>query len=252
MFNRQISQHKIIWLNETDSTNSYASSIMKDNPASGTVIVAAFQSKGKGQRQNIWESENGKNILMSWICFPVFLKADEIFFLNKVVTKAIVEFLKIHFQIEAKIKWPNDIYVGDKKIAGILIENAILGSNIKHAIVGIGLNVNQTVFSEIIKPKVTSLKLLTKQEFVVNEIVVQLIHFLNDNLEILIGKRFQALTDFYLKHLFRLNEEHFFKLNFEKVKGTIVGVDKKGRLIVLINSEFKTFENKEIEYLIVE
>ncbi len=252
MFNQTLPNHKIIWLNETESTNLYANSILKDNPADETAIVAAFQTKGKGQHQNNWVSDAGKNILMSRIVYPVFLKPDEIFFLNKVVTKAILNFLQAEFSIAAKIKWPNDIYVGDKKIAGILIENAVMGSHIKHAIIGIGLNVNQENFGELLKQKCTSIKLITNQEFVVNVMVIKLLNHLHICYEMLIGKRFQALTDFYMKHLYRLNEPHFFKVNFEKVGGTIVGVNHKGKLIVLIEGEFKTFMNKEIEYLIQE
>ncbi|MFM2224635.1 MAG: hypothetical protein RJA07_837 [Bacteroidota bacterium] len=243
-------QNKIIWLVETESTNHYATALLKENAVNETAIVAAFQTKGKGQRENLWESEAGKNILMSWICYPTILKIDELFYLNKVVTKALVEFLKIQFNIDAKIKWPNDIYVGDKKIAGILIENAIQGQHIKHAIVGIGLNINQEQFSDLLSQKCISAKLITGKEYIVNEIVLHLLHYLHNSLEGLIAKRFQPLTDFYMKHLYRLNEEHYFKLNFEKVSGTIVGVNRQGKLIVLINGEFKTFANKEIEYII--
>ena len=127
-----------------------------------------------------------------------------------------------------------------------------MGSHIKHAIIGIGLNVNQENFGELLKQKCTSIKLITNQEFVVNVMVIKLLNHLHICYEMLIGKRFQALTDFYMKHLYRLNEPHFFKVNFEKVGGTIVGVNHKGKLIVLIEGEFKTFMNKEIEYLIQE
>jgi BirA family biotin operon repressor/biotin-[acetyl-CoA-carboxylase] ligase len=178
------------------------------------------------------------------------LKPEELFYLNKMVTMALVEFLKLQFNIDAKIKWPNDIYVGDKKIAGILIENTIQGKYIKHAIVGIGLNINQDKFSNLIHQKCTSAKLLTGKDYVVNEITLHLLHQLHNTLEMLMSKRFQALTDFYMKHLYRLNEAYQFKVNFEKVNGTIVGVNKQGKLIVLINGEFKTFGNKEIEYVI--
>lgn len=249
-----LSQHhlhnKIIWLAETESTNLYATELLKQNAANETAIVAAYQTKGKGQQQNIWESEAGKNILVSWICYPVMLKPEELFYLNKVITMALVEFLQQQFNINAKIKWPNDIYVGDKKIAGILIENTIQGKYIKHAIVGIGLNINQDKFSNLINQKCTSAKLLTEKEYVVNEITLHLLHHLHTAIELLMNKRFQKLTDFYMKHLYRLNEEHCFKINFEKVNGTIVGVNKQGKLIVLVNGEFKTFANKEIEYVI--
>lgn len=249
-----LSQHhlhnKIIWLAETESTNLYATELLKQNAANETAIVAAYQTKGKGQQQNVWESDAGKNILLSWICYPVMLKPEELFYLNKMVTMALIQFLQQQFNIDAKVKWPNDIYVGDKKIAGILIENTIQGKYIKHAIVGVGLNINQDKFSNLIHQKCTSAKLLTGKDYVVNEITLHLLHHLHSTLEMLMSKRFQALTDFYMKHLYRLNEAHQFKVNFEKVNGTIVGVNKQGKLIVLINGEFKTFGNKEIEYVI--
>jgi BirA family transcriptional regulator, biotin operon repressor / biotin---[acetyl-CoA-carboxylase] ligase len=250
MLQNSNSNKNIIWLDEIDSTNSYANQLLKENFAQKSAIVASFQTAGKGQAGNVWSAEKGKNILMSWVIFPESLLADEIFYLTKLSTKAILEFLNQEFNLSAKIKWPNDILIEEKKIGGILIENAIVGNKIKHAIIGIGLNINQTEFDENLKHKITSVKDILKKDFDVKNGVVSLLKYLNDNLEALNNKAFQQFNDFYFNNLFWLNETHSFKIKNEIIIGKIIGVEQNGKLIVSINNELKTFLNKEIEYVI--
>ncbi len=130
----------IIYLHEVESTNNYANQlILSDAAEEGTVVLAHYQKKGKGQHGNNWESEDEKNLLMSIIIFPGFLDAGKQFLISKVVSLALIDFLKTETE-DVSIKWPNDIYVGKNKIAGILIENSVKGTNMFSAILGIGLN----------------------------------------------------------------------------------------------------------------
>jgi BirA family biotin operon repressor/biotin-[acetyl-CoA-carboxylase] ligase len=133
---------KIEYIEECASTNDVA----RDKKyTEGDIIVAERQTAGRGQRGNSWESEEGLNLTFSMVLQPTFLPPDMQFMLSECVSLAMVDMLDF-FHIEAKIKWPNDIYVGDRKISGILIENDITGNTLSRSIVGIGLNVNQRTF----------------------------------------------------------------------------------------------------------
>ena len=135
-----------IKLESVDSTNNYTSKLLADNKLTeGTVVLAGYQNSGRGQINNTWESEPGKNLLMSVILYPEFLPVQQQFLLSKVVALGVRDMLA-KFVDEVKIKWPNDIYIGDKKIAGILIENSIMGYTIGSSVAGIGININQEVF----------------------------------------------------------------------------------------------------------
>ena len=137
---------QFIRLDTANSTNSYLSGIAATSPH-GTVVSATEQSAGRGQRGNSWESEPGKNLTFSILLHPAHIDAREQFAISEAVSVAIVEVLRQHIpDTPVAIKWPNDIYVGDRKICGILIENSLSGNGISHSIAGIGINVNQAEF----------------------------------------------------------------------------------------------------------
>ena len=137
---------KLIELDECASTNTYLASIAPASPH-GTVVAARRQTAGRGQRGNSWESAPGANITMSMLLRPEGLHPSRQFILSEAVSLAIVEVLKRHLPGEpVKIKWPNDIYVAEGKICGILIEHSITSYGINHSIVGVGINVNQLCF----------------------------------------------------------------------------------------------------------
>ena len=150
---------KLIHLNEVDSTNTYLKTLCENEILpEGTVVIAESQYAGRGQRSNTWESEPGKNIIMSLIFYPGFLSANRQFLLSQAVALALQEFISNLLPEEkTSIKWPNDIYVGDKKIAGILIESSWMGNQVKNSIVGIGININQDGFYH---PNAISLKMI--------------------------------------------------------------------------------------------
>lgn len=155
-----------IHLDEVDSTNSYAISLLKNvNLTEGTLISAKHQTKGRGQRGNLWDAMAGQNATFSLIVKPAFLNENQLFYLSKCAALALYDVLAYflntgHFDI--KIKWPNDILVNGKKIAGVLIENVLSGRQLSWSVAGIGLNINQTSFSDGLNA--TSIKSCTGQD----------------------------------------------------------------------------------------
>lgn len=135
---------KVNWLKEIDSTNSEAHR-RRHEATDFTVWAAEFQTAGRGQRGNTWESAVGENLTFSILFKPSNFLSTRQFELSQVVALGVVGYLATH-GIEAKIKWPNDIYVGDKKICGILIENVLSGATLSVCIAGIGINLNQKIF----------------------------------------------------------------------------------------------------------
>lgn len=152
------SKTDIIWLERVDSTNDEARRHISeiDNLS---VVSALEQTKGRGQQGNRWSSQPGENLTFSLVVKDFRIKANEQSAISQTTALSLVELLSRH-EIKARIKWPNDIYAGDEKICGILIENSLKGSEIDWSIIGIGLNVNQTAFSEDL-PNPTSMKLCT-------------------------------------------------------------------------------------------
>ena len=136
----------IIHINECDSTNAYLQRlVMEGEPQEGTVISTSFQTKGRGQLTNVWEAEAGQNILCSILLRPTSLPIKSQFLISQAISVAIVDVLNSYTD-GFSIKWPNDIYYKEDKIAGILIENTLSSAGISTCIIGLGLNVNQQTF----------------------------------------------------------------------------------------------------------
>jgi len=165
---------KIIRLPETKSTNSYAIELLKqDRPKEGSVVITDHQTHGKGTDTNTWESEKGKNLTFSLILYPA-LGADQQFILNKAISLGIYDFLiSILPNHKVSIKWPNDLYIGDKKACGILIQNSVLGNKLEYMVAGIGLNVNQILFTSN-APNPISLKMASGLDYNLDEYIQKL------------------------------------------------------------------------------
>lgn len=153
---------KYKWIEEAESTNSLLKSAM-GNIEPMTMLLARSQTAGRGQRGNSWEAEPGKNLTLSFYFNPKTVKPAEQFVVSEAVALAVVDFLRLK-GIEAMIKWPNDIYTGNRKICGILIENAVMGDKLAWSIAGVGLNVNQTEFRSG-APNPVSMKMITGREY---------------------------------------------------------------------------------------
>jgi BirA family biotin operon repressor/biotin-[acetyl-CoA-carboxylase] ligase len=213
----------------------------------GQVVAAYFQEQGRGQRGNTWESDVSKNLTFSLLLRPVFMKVEEQFAISKVIALSICDWLKMN-DVDARIKWPNDIYVGDKKIAGILIENSFSSSQLDVSVVGIGLNLNQTIFSSDI-PNPTSMKLLTGNEYrpeiVVSELMVSLqMRYLQ--LKFGLGDK---IKEDYLNALYRFKILSNYSTVDEKFVAKIIGVKPTGELILETElGEQISFGFKEIAF----
>ncbi|MDP4187625.1 MAG: biotin--[acetyl-CoA-carboxylase] ligase, partial [Bacteroidota bacterium] len=167
-------------MTEIDSTNYFAMNLaMKPDTEEFTVVWADEQTSGRGEGNNFWESEAGKNLTFSIILKPCFLKIEQQFFLSKAISLAIANFLQ-PIAGHISVKWPNDIYWKNKKICGILIENIVEQNIIRNSIAGIGLNINQEKFLSN-APNPVSLKNIMKQdydlEFCLKEILLQIERF---------------------------------------------------------------------------
>ena len=240
--------HPFIELQTVGSTNLYAEQLLSTHKVrEGTVIFAHEQTSGKGQGSNSWESEPGKNATFSLVLFPVFLPPGEQFMLSKSITLGILDFLGgFALQQELSVKWPNDVQVGNRKIAGILIHNAVCGSVYESCIAGIGVNINQETFSRDL-PGAVSLKQLTGMNFPVRDAV--------DNIVAAIDVRYQQLrTGFtelldrqYRDRLAGVDEWREYSVDKKLIKGRIVGVDDSGMLVVeMENGALRHFHHGEI------
>lgn len=213
------------------STNSYLAEIAADAPH-GTVVMAREQTAGRGQRGNSWEAEPGQNITLSLLLRPTGLHPARQFVISQAVSLAIVDMLQ-HFVAEpVRIKWPNDIYVGDRKICGILIEHVITGSAIDRTVVGIGLNVNQTVFVSD-APNPVSLrqlepKMVFDTEALARAMVTDIIRRVEEAIAAPVAST--ALSEEYFGRLWRNEGWHPYYDNIRKVDmmARIDGVDPSG------------------------
>ena len=240
----------IINIDQTISTNDYASKLLKTKKAKeGTVIFANFQTKGKGQREANWESESGKNILTSMIISPRMLIRNQ-FIITIFISLALYDLLHKYFEKRVKIKWPNDILIADKKIAGILIQNIVRRDIVKDAIVGIGLNVNQTQITDY-STKATSFALELEQKVALpllqNELLVAVEH---RYLQFQDGK-LEAMKSEFLTKLFGFNQFRDYIIEDKKTKAKIIDIDESGQLVLAFeDGSTKAFSLKEIKYLI--
>ena len=239
----------IIELSEIDSTNNYAMRLIDEGMAEhGMIIRADFQTKGKGQFANLWLAEESKNLLISTIIDTKEFAIEKQFFLNAATCLSVAEMLMTNYNIpHVSIKWPNDIYAGDKKIAGILIENSLRGTQWTNAVVGIGLNVNQAVFSDL--NRATSMINQTQEKQKVKSVLKNLLKILNKHF-LKIGTKEHELFEAFNLNLYKLNKEIAFTKKNELYKGIVRGVNVQGELELEVEGKIKRFKQKEIELVL--
>jgi BirA family biotin operon repressor/biotin-[acetyl-CoA-carboxylase] ligase len=237
----------IINLPECHSTNEIAMAKVKSKDgAEGTIIVTENQTKGKGQRGNVWYTQAGKNLTFSLILSPKFLKPLDQFNLNVIASKAIHEVLSQYVH-GLKIKWPNDIvHEEDGKLGGILIENIIGQNSIEYSIVGIGLNLNQLTF-EI--SSATSVAKLSGGEVEKWEIFKLLIQKIESNYLELKKGNMKNLKNYYMHHLYRFDQMAKYKDSIE-FEGKIVAINDYGQLGIQKKEGMVNYYNfKEVCFL---
>jgi BirA family transcriptional regulator, biotin operon repressor / biotin---[acetyl-CoA-carboxylase] ligase len=245
----------LIFLKSVDSTNSYAAELLRQNKQQeGTVVCSFNQTSGRGQRGNFWQVEPNKNATFSVIYYPVFLKPDEQFMLTKAISVGlaglVTELLNcIEKKYKVNIKWPNDIYVDEKKIAGILIENTLADGFIKSSIIGIGLNVNQTVFSDI--SNATSLAQLSGENYHLENVVEKSCKYIEALYLQLKAGKIESINKEYLNYLYQLGEVKKYVLSDgTDIQGKITGVSKEGYLQISLSAgEQVQFDLKQIRFL---
>jgi len=233
-----------------DSTNSYAFKLIRAvGLPEGAVIVANQQTAGRGQRGRVWETHPFQNLTTSIVLKPSFLEAEEHFYLTKVVTLALIQLLTERQVKDVKVKWPNDIYVGDHKIAGILIENQLKGNRIGTSVLGIGLNVNQINFPNYLQ-KATSLKLITGQHELVTMILEELCESIEANY-LRIKSHIQSLDRQFEQHLFGLNQWRNFIVEEQQVKLKITGVSSHGRLVTTTeDGRIEKYDFRQLQFIL--
>lgn len=234
---------RIIRFDSLESTNKYCEALDLAEVEDFTCYWALEQTAGIGQRGNHWEAEAGRNLTFSLVLHPTFLPADRQFKLTESLSLALSDFLSVFkFQFSIRIKWPNDIYVGSRKICGTLVSTRLQGDRIASAVCGIGLNVNQTAFPDWV-PNPTSLALLTGERYELEPLLRRLLEC--------IERRYDDLKSGldpepeYLERLLHLGVAADYIIHEgaqvpptthcplpTKVRATITGVDPHGRLLL--------------------
>ena len=216
----------------------------------GDVVWADFQTAGRGQRGHEWHSRKGENLTFSAVLEPTFLPIPNQFSVSEVVALSLVDMLA-DYAIEAKIKWTNDIYVGDRKLVGILIEHSLAPKTLRRTIAGIGINVNQTEFDPSI-PNPVSMAQLLGRELDAEEVLECFLTHLQRNYEVLREGGAEVLHSRYNSLLYRLNEYHTYALpSGEKFKAAIRGTEPSGALKLEDETKkIKDYLFKEVEFII--
>ena len=237
---------KIIHLNSVDSTSNYTANLIKKGEIDhGTVIMADDQFSGRGQRDAKWLVKSGENLTFSVFVDNVNLSVDEQFYINEMVSLILVRFLE-KLGLKSKIKWPNDIYVNGKKIAGVLIENQIAGSTIKSCIIGIGININQIEFEGF---TATSTYLDDGILRKLKEALFVFIHTFNSFWKDFSDENRKQTRSDYLEKIYRLNEVAEFEDKSGKFFGQITDVLNSGELVIEREGLIKSYNLKEIIFL---
>lgn len=237
----------VIYLPTCHSTNDTAAKLVPENKLfDGSVIITDHQTAGRGQRGNTWEAAPGKNLTFSIFLRPHFLDVENQFFLNVITSLGVCDFLKEYIQDEISIKWPNDIYCRDQKMGGILIENSLRRGLLEYAVVGVGLNVNQTIYGI---PTATSMAMVCNQEFELTALTAELLKSIESYYLKLKKGMNRELMENYLSRLYWMGESRIFKSNERFFSGEISGVDKIGRLLIKTDTGLKAFNIKEVAFI---
>jgi BirA family biotin operon repressor/biotin-[acetyl-CoA-carboxylase] ligase len=218
-----------IFIEKVSSTNTHAAFLLrKGKVQEGTIVHTSFQTAGRGQPGNTWESQYGKNLLFSIILYPITVMAEKQFIISKMISLGIRDYLSGIIP-DVHIKWPNDIYVKSDKIAGILIENSIIKNEIENTIAGIGLNVNQEKFSKA-APDATSLKNLTGREMDLENCLTEIFKTIDLRYKQVLYEKKSLIDEDYLSALYRFGEFHEFSDSNGIFEGKMVAVTGSGRL----------------------
>ena len=236
-----------IHIKQTTSTNQLIWEMNREMELpEGYVVSTGFQLAGKGQPGNAWESSEGKNLLFSMVLRPLQLPMEELFLLSQLVSVAIKNTLEVYTS-NVTIKWPNDIYWNDKKLAGILIENSLQGNKIKMVVIGVGLNVNQQVFTSN-APNPVSLMQITGKRKNRKQILQQLIKNIMD---LYSEMNLVKIRSLYSESLYRKEGYHAFKDDNGYFEAKVYDIHSDGQLeLEKDTGKRKSYYFKEVQYIL--
>ena len=215
----------------------------------GTVIMADHQYAGRGQKEMTWYTEPGKNLTFSLLLKPSFLKISDQFSLNMMISMAVQKALVKWLGGGVSVKWPNDIYYGDQKLGGMLIENMLSGTTYKSAIIGIGLNVNQRVFTQQIAARAISVGQILQQDVDLIQLLAEICSHIESGYLKLKAGTYASLKADYLSNLYRFGQIARYRQSDEIFEGQITDVSAEGLLGVNRNDTTLYYNFKEIEFL---
>lgn len=232
------------------STNDYLAELLaKSKPPEGTVVLADNQTAGRGQYGSRWYSAPGENLLLSVLFYPTWLKASDQWLLSEAIAVALRDAVADITQQPARIKWPNDVYLGERKTAGLLLQCALNGAHVQHAIAGIGLNVNQTHFPPE-APNATSMALACGQPFDRSAVLERVLWAVEQRYLQLRQGQTERIRHDYRNHLLGLGQRRrFARPDGSTFDGIPQGVLPDGRLAVLTHQGRAVFEVKELTWL---
>ena len=240
----------LLTLKEVDSTNNFLKNILSNSKPlpEGTVIMAEHQYAGRGQQDNKWLSEPGKNLTFSVLLKPSFINVVNQFDLTRAISVGVCDTLRTVLGNGVKIKWPNDIYYNDRKLGGMLIENMVQGERINNSVVGIGLNVNQDSFSEG-AGNATSVKQILHKDYDLRLLLSEICSQIEAYYLHLKAGRIYFVRNAYLQRLYWLNEPRRYRAHDAIFTGVIEGVADNGLLQVKRDGTTTSYNLKEIEFL---
>ncbi len=238
-----------ILLDSTESTNIHAMAEAHARLAGhGTAFFAQEQTSGKGQRGKSWLSEPGKNIILSVVLQPREMNPADVFPLHLISALACFDLFNKYAGGETAIKWPNDLYWRDRKAGGILIENAVLGNRVEFSIVGMGININQTLFPEqLVNP--VSLRQITGKTHAAPEMARELCGLLDKRYSQFLKTGMDQLLVEYNQHLFARGRQVWLKTGNIRSKWVVKGVDRNGLLLAEAVGEKRSFAFGEVEWM---
>lgn len=241
---------KIIKLDAIDSTNTFLKELAQNSSLENyTIVTTKEQKKGRGQMGTQWVSESNKNLLCSvYVAFDKLPIADKVL-INYAVSLAVIYTLEKYKLPRLAIKWPNDILSSNQKVCGVLVENVMQGMEIKSAIIGIGINVNQEVFPSHLK-NVTSIKNQVKQDIDLDELLYKFVDELKRQIAFITDMSAGILKKNYLKLLYKKNIPTMFRNSSDVLfMGKIVGVSLQGKLQIEFEDEsIQEFGIKEVSF----
>ena len=241
---------RIIRLQKTDSTNNYLHALARpEQLGEGSGVWAAFQTAGRGQIGNSWESAEGENLTFSVVLYPTFLLANRQFLISQITALSVKQTLDRYVD-DITVKWPNDIYWRDRKICGMLIENDLAGQFIYSSILGIGININQKEFKSN-APNPVSLYQIIGKRTDREKFLQEFLERLYANYLLLLQEKEVLIQEAYRQSLYRREGFHLYEDANGRFEAAIEEIEPSGYLhLRLRDNTIRRYEFKEVRFVI--